>query len=425
MKLELPRGMRDRPPEEMLALQQVKDLLKGIFELYGYAPLETPIIERFDVLASKYTGGDEILNETFKLTDQGGRELGLRYDLTVPFARFVGMNPAMKMPFKRYHIGTVYRDGPIKLGRTREFYQCDVDVVGTKSMMADAEMVLIALRIMDTLKINATVKVNNRKLLDAIIVASGIPKEKAEQTILSIDKLEKISRKGVLDELKQKGVDAKAAGKVLDVVNVTGDNHARLNAVRTLVKECEGLDEVEQLLRLLADQRVVFEPSLARGLSYYTGTVFELWPQTDKVSCSLAGGGRYDQMIGSLLGHGDFPAVGISFGLEPISILLASQKKRTPTQIYIIPVSKDDDLIRHAVQTAELLRADGIRAEIDLAGKSVSKNLQYASAKGIPFVLFIGPDELEVGKFKLRDMESGKEDLLSMEAVIRGFTDRE
>ena len=184
MELQLPKGTRDFAPEEKIARDKVVNILKDVFELYGFAPLETPVIERFDVLSSKYAGGAEILKETFKLKDQGNRELGLRYDLTVPMCRFVGMNPNIKMPFKRYQIGEVFRDGPIASARYRQFTQCDVDVVSSSSMATDAEIVSLIYAAFKKLDFEVTIKVNNRKLLNDILDYCGIEKEKQEAAIL-------------------------------------------------------------------------------------------------------------------------------------------------------------------------------------------------------------------------------------------------
>ena len=184
MELQNAKGTKDIPPEEKIIKQKIVDTLKEVFELYGFNPIETPLLERYETIAAKYAGGAEILKETFKLKDQGKRELALRYDLTVPFSRFVGMNPNLKMPFKRYQIGRVFRDGPIKLGRYREFWQCDVDVVGTKSMKADAECLSIAKEAFKRLNLNVIIKVNNRKILDSMLEYAGVPKGKRTTTIL-------------------------------------------------------------------------------------------------------------------------------------------------------------------------------------------------------------------------------------------------
>ncbi|PIN81464.1 histidine--tRNA ligase, partial [Candidatus Woesearchaeota archaeon CG10_big_fil_rev_8_21_14_0_10_32_9] len=191
MKIQLAKGVKDINPEEKIKKNEIVQTIQKYFELYGYNPLDTPIIERFDVLASKYAGGSEILKETFKLNDQGERDLCLRYDLTVPFARYIATTPTIKLPFKRYQIGQVFRDGPIKAGRFREFTQCDADVVGSKDMLSEAELLKIASLVFNDLKIDVEIKVNNRKVLDAIMKKSGIPEDKWMSSILSLDKIEK------------------------------------------------------------------------------------------------------------------------------------------------------------------------------------------------------------------------------------------
>jgi histidyl-tRNA synthetase len=320
MELQLPRGMRDFPPEEKILRDEVISVLKGIFELYGFSPLETPVVERWEVLSAKYSGGEEILKETFKLTDQGGRQLGLRYDLTVPLARFVGMNPTIKRPFKRYQIGTVYRDGPIKKGRTREFYQCDADIVGSSSPLADAECVQLALDVFEKLGIDVEVKINNRKVLYELAQAAEIPEELTEAAILSLDKLEKIGPDGVLREMIERGIARVSAERFLSGAQD-----------REALKKGEGYRELEPVLSALQDPRVVWTPSLARGLSYYTGTIYEVYAKNSSVTGSLAAGGRYDNMIGQFLGGSEkIPAVGISFGLEPILEVL---KEKHPNRI--------------------------------------------------------------------------------------------
>ena len=205
MKLELAKGVKDIYPEEKILQQRVMDVFRRTFELYGYAPIETPLLEKYEVLASKYAGGSEILNEMFTLNDQGGRRLALRYDLTVPFCRFVGMNKTLKMPFKRYEMGPVFRDGPISVSRFRQFWQCDVDVVGIKSMKIDAEFVEIFNKVFEELGLNVEVRVNNRKILDAIMERLEI--NKPGEAILIVDKLDKIGVKGVSKELKEIGTE--------------------------------------------------------------------------------------------------------------------------------------------------------------------------------------------------------------------------
>jgi histidyl-tRNA synthetase len=409
MELQLPRGMRDFPPEEKILRDEVISVLKGIFELYGFSPLETPVVERWEVLSAKYSGGEEILKETFKLTDQGGRQLGLRYDLTVPLARFVGMNPTIKRPFKRYQIGTVYRDGPIKKGRTREFYQCDADIVGSSSPLADAECVQLALDVFEKLGIDVEVKINNRKVLYELAQAAEIPEELTEAAILSLDKLEKIGPDGVLREMIERGIARTSAERFL------------LGAQdREALKKGEGYRELEPVLSALRDPRVVWTPSLARGLSYYTGTIYEVYAKNSSVTGSLAAGGRYDNMIGQFLGGSEkIPAVGISFGLEPILEVLKEKHpnrimRKTVTQVYVIPFKT---LLAEGRAICQQLRRAGIKADMDFSAKGISDGLKYANAYEIPFVVIVGPDEVAAGKVKLRDMRSGEEKLLTVDEV--------
>ncbi|MBI5390988.1 histidine--tRNA ligase [Candidatus Woesearchaeota archaeon] len=419
MELQLAKGVKDYPPEEALLIKDLMAKLEATFRVYGFAPLETPHLERLDVLAAKYAGGAEILKETFRLKDQGGRELALRYDLTVPFSRFIGMNPTLKMPFKRYQIGTVFRDGPLKKGRMREFWQCDVDVVGTSSMMADAEMVLIAIDIFQQLGIPATVEVNNRKILDGILDAVKIPDDKKETVLVTIDKFKKITSDEICKEFTTKGISKEQQDKLLMLLKPEGNNGQKLSTIKKAVTSehgKQGIAEMEELMNYVGKQKgVAFSPSLARGLAYYTGTIFEAF--TEGFSSSLAGGGRYDTMIGSFLEHKrEYPAVGISFGVVPILAVLAPAfKSKTPTQVYVIPIG----VRAEALGVVQELRTAKIPTDVDLIGKNPSKNLEYANVQGIPFVLFIGEDELKKNLFKLKDMKTGKEELLKKEALVK------
>ncbi|MCS6903425.1 MAG: histidine--tRNA ligase [Candidatus Bipolaricaulota bacterium] len=410
MELQLPRGMRDFPPEEKILRDDVIATLKEIFELYGFSPLETPVVERWEVLSAKYSGGEEILKETFKLTDQGGRDLGLRYDLTVPLARFVGMNPTIKRPFKRYQIGTVYRDGPIKKGRTREFYQCDADIVGSSSPLSDAECVQLALDVFERLEIDVIVKINNRKILSAMARMAGVPEALTDAAILSLDKLEKIGPEEVIREMTERGINRISAERFLSGAQD-----------QETLKNSDGYHELEPVLNFLQDPRVVWTPSLARGLSYYTGTIYEAYAKESSVTGSLAAGGRYDNMIGQFLESTEkIPAVGISFGLEPILEVLKEQRRglpvrKTVTQAYVIPFKR---LLAEGRAICQQLRRAGIKTDIDFSAKGISDGLKYANAYGVSFVVIVGPDEIAQGKVKLRDMRSGEEQLLTVEALI-------
>ncbi len=409
VKLENARGTRDISGSDAILRQRIVSTLRGVFELCGYNPLETPSLERYETLASKYAGGEEILKEVFKLKDQGDRELALRYDLTVPLARFIASNPNLKMPFKRYAVGNVYRDGPLKLGRYREFAQCDVDVVGSGSMASDAEMVKIALAAFEKLELDVVVKVNNRKVLDALLEQAKVPEDKKEAVILIIDKLEKFGRESVEKELAGKEIPAAAILKLMQCLGIKGTNKEKVAKLRKVIGSCSGVDEVEKVLKLAGSRNVEFDISLARGLAYYTGTVFEVFLKKSGITSSVAGGGRYDRMIGSFVSNGrDYPAVGISFGLDVIADAMKLGKKETAKSVvmaFVISIGED----RRAAEVVEKLRKGGVNTDADYTGK-VGRAIECANYYGIPFVVFVGKKE---GKnVKVRDMRSGKERLV-------------
>ena len=421
MKLQLPRGTRDFAPEDKILRDMVVRVLKNVFELHGYAPLETPTFERFDMLSSKFTGGAEILKETFRFKDQGNRELALRYDLTVPFSRFIAMNPTMKFPFKRYQIGEVYRDGPVAVARFRQFLQCDVDVVGSKKMATDAEIIDLTKTVFEKLNLEVVIKVNNRKVLNDILGFCGVSEDGYETVILTLDKLEKFGDKVVKEELKKKGIELKIVNKILKLINISGTNGSKISKLKKELKG-EGITEIEKLFSFLKlmGTKAEFDVSLARGLSYYTGTVFEVVMKKSEIKSSVAGGGRYDEMIGSLIGGGEYPAVGISFGIDRICEVIKESNVdvvKTPVKVFVIPINTLDN----SLEIVQKLRKAGIETDVDLLDRSISKNLQYANSLEIPFVLIIGENELKKNKLKLKDMKSGKESMLSLTHVIDSF----
>ncbi|MBI2664476.1 histidine--tRNA ligase [Candidatus Woesearchaeota archaeon] len=409
------RGTRDVYGEDAIVRQQIVKTLREVFELYGYNPLETPSLEMYETLASKYAGGEEILKEVFKLRDQGNRELALRYDLTVPLARFVAANPNLKMPYKRYAIGSVFRDGPLKLGRYREFTQCDADVVGSASMASDAEMISIALDAFERLGPDVKVKVNNRKILDAILENAGVEKGKAEAAILSIDKLEKFGKEAVEKELAAKGINAAAIKKLMQSISVKGSNKEKIEKLKKIA-DSSSVEEIESVLKFAASKKVEFDIALARGLAYYTGTVFEVFLKNSEIKSSVAAGGRYDKMIGQFAQNKrEYPTVGISFGLDVIADAMKSAKKEagsSVTKAYIIAIGQE----KKAAEIVAKLRSQNINTDADYSGK-VGKAIEYADSSGIPFAVFVGKKEVAAGKIKVRDMKSGKEKMVKISAV--------
>lgn len=427
MTIEMAKGVRDFAPEDKIIRDDMVNKLVDIFQRYGYSPLETPSIERLDTLTAKFAAGTEsdAAKEIFKLTDQGNRDLGLRFDLTVPFSRFIALNPNLKMPFKRYEIGRVFRDGPIKLGRYREFWQCDVDIAGCSSVKAEAELILLALDAFKELGLDAYIEVNNRKLLYGIMDHFNIKRELRESVIITIDKIKKQGVQAVKKELLEKGIKEDVIEKIINIFQTQGTNQEIINIMRQSITSelgLEGVNEIDELfsyLRFIDSGKVKFNPSLARGLSYYTGTVFEGFLKDSKIKSSICGGGRYDNMIGMYAENArEYPAVGISFGLEPITDALklsGTEQRRSVTQLYIIPIKTFKESLVIAIK----LREAGLKVDIDLMDKGVSKNLDYANSLKIPFVAFIGDSELKEQKIKLKNMHSGKEQLVSLEDAYK------
>ncbi|MBT4434673.1 histidine--tRNA ligase, partial [Candidatus Woesearchaeota archaeon] len=419
--MQTAKGVSDTPPEEKIIKNQVLSTLTQVFELYGFAPLETPVIERFDTLAAKSGSGEDsdALKETFKLTDQGKRKLGLRFEFTTSLARYVAMNFNIKMPFKRYEFGPVFRDGPIKLGRYRQFWQCDADTIGTSSMLADAECVAMLSTAFNKLDFKFEIKVNNRKILNGIMNQAGIKDQK--EALISIDKLDKIGKEGVAKELKERGYKEPQIDKLFDLIlgKVT---LASLKKKITDEEGKEGLAELTELfsyVKKMGVKEAIFDISLARGQAYYTGTVIEAFLKKSKITSSIAGGGRYDDMIGGYMGGNRIvPAVGISFGIAPIMDALKMQqdlKTKTLAKVFVLPINA----LEESLEIVQELRNAGINTDISLGKKGVSKNLQYAAALGIPYVVIFGEKELAQKKVMLRNMESGKETLLSLKDVIK------
>ncbi len=418
MNIDTAKGVRDIPAEEKILKLRISNTVQSVFEVFGFNPLDTPIIERYDVLASKYAGGAEILKETFRLNDQGERDLCLRYDLTVPLARFIAMNPNTKMPFKRYQIGQVFRDGPIKLGRYREFTQCDVDVVGNKEMIAEAELLSIAKRVFEKLNLDVVIKVNNRKVLDAILTKVNVPEENRTAVILSLDKIEKIGKVSVSKELENIGLDEEMIETVFRLTEKQDENNLTIKALELELGE-EALKEIKELFKVLRimDVNAEFWPNLSRGLSYYTGTVFEVFASESAIKSSIAAGGRYDKMIGQFVGNNqEYPAVGISFGIDVIFEVLKlkeSKLRKSVAKVLVISIKTEEESIRLVSE----LRNNLIPSDLSLK-KGVSKGLEYASNYDVPYVVFVGENELKDNKYKLRNMESGEEELLDESSLI-------
>ena len=322
MKLINVKGANDSLPKQEIIKRKVINTLTNTFEKFGYLPLDTAILCHYDLLASKYSGGSEILKEVYTLKDQGDRELGLRYDLTVPFSKVISMNAGKEitLPFKRYEVGKVFRDGPVKAGRVREFYQCDVDVCGIEGSYIEAEMLSMTTLAYKKLGIDIYIEVNNRKLLEGFIIEAGIPKDLAGRVILSVDKLAKIGESGVRKELEEYQIEEEKLNKLFSYFKVTIETLDSLDITNDSF--IEGRNEIKELfsyINSLGLKECRFTPYLARGLEIYTGTVWEVFDEKQRLTCALGGGGRFDKIITNFIDDGNnYPAVGISFGIVPI-----------------------------------------------------------------------------------------------------------
>ncbi len=426
--LEL-KGTKDYLPREQLIRERISDVMRSNFMKYGYGPVETSILEHYEVAASKYAGGSEILKETYRLRDQGGRDLCLRYELTFKLGKLIAMNQNLKMPFKRYEIGKVFRDGPVRAGRLREFTQCDADVVGVKSVAADAELIRMTFDIFTELGLNVSVSVNNRKLLFGLFEHCSIPPGLHVEAALSLDKLVKFGEKSVRDEMAQKGIPADAAGKLMSLLNeaLHFDNYrGRIEFFGGILSDGigrEGIAELGELFDFLESfgpvHDVALLPTLARGLSYYTGPMWEVYVKEGQsnITSSLAAGGRWDGMIDHFVGGNKvFPATGMTFGLDVIYAVLEERKlhgfstmlPHVPL-VLIVPLKT----LKECLGMSGELRSRGISCDIAFE-KSIGKSFEYANRNGVPFVIVVGSRELETGKVTLHDMATGKEQVLDI-----------
>lgn len=409
MKLMNVKGTFDYLPKDMIIRNKITDTLRKNFEKYGYMPIETPMLNYFDLLSYKYDSKAEILNEIYHLTDQGERDLGLRYDLTVPFCKVVSLNKDLSMPFRRYEIGRVFRNGPVKLGRTREFYQCDVDVVGIDNRYIEAEQMLMAKKIYQDLGIDIEIKYNNRKLMSGLILLAGISDDKVDNIIGVIDKKEKISREELVKMLMDIESDNDKVNKLLDLFNKNLSEYQELVNENELINE--GVQELLEVNGYLKQLDIlddcIFTPTLARGLSIYTGIVFEFYDKEKRLNCAIGAGGRYNKIITNFIDNGNiYPAVGLSFGLEPIFVILKEQENRNNNiKLYMVPLDTNVETLKLATK----LRDEGINVLIEMNKKKVGKCFEYAEREQIPYVMIIGENEIISGIYKIKDMNKKEE----------------
>lgn len=406
------KGTFDSLPNEQIVKNEIISKLKNNFENYGYLPLETTILCNYDLLASKYAGGAEILKEVYTLKDQGNRDIGLRYDLTVPFSKVIAanVNKEISLPFRRYEIGKVFRDGPVKLGRNREFYQCDVDLCGISGIYPEIEMLLMASKCYKDLGIEIEIEWNNRKVLSGLIKECNIEEEYISRVILSVDKLAKIGEDGVIKELEELNINRDKLDKLFGYFKLNIDT--LINNFKDSTNEIlkEGISEIGELQAYINKfnlNECVFTPYLARGLEIYTGTIWEVFDKQKRITSSIGAGGRYDKIITNFIDDGNvYPAVGMTFGLVPIYEIMSLEKKNNSMyELYIIPM----DTKYESLLLAKKLRDNNIRVIIEMNNKKVKKAFEWANKNNIPFVTVIGDNEINTGIIKIKDMNESSE----------------
>ena len=418
------KGCADYSPREQFIRNYISDTLKKVFEKYGFKPLQTPILCYYDLLALKYDEENDILKEVYKVTDQGNRNLALRYDLTVPFAKYIAMNPNTKLPFKRYEIGEVFRNGPVKLGRDREFIQCDVDSVGIEGQLTEAEFIALYVEAYKNLNIDVIIKYNNRKFLSGIIIEAGIEEELVTDTITIIDKFEKMTKQELEKEFAKIGLTDEQIEKLFMYLNMDANQLINIESKNEVLTE--GINELntlkEYIEKLDLIDYVQFSPSLARGQEYYTGTVFEVYVKDGSITSSIGGGGRYDKMITDFIGNGTkYPAVGISFGLNVIYEILKNREEfaeKALTDIYIIPMGTEIECLK----IAQVLRKAGYKTEVEMKNRKMRKALDYANVEHIPYVFILGEDELNDNCITVRNMIEKTQAQISIANIVEEFT---
>ncbi|MBQ2393795.1 MAG: histidine--tRNA ligase [Alistipes sp.] len=431
-KPSIPKGTRDFSPIEMMRRQYIFDTIKRVFRLYGYAPLETPSMENLSTLLGKY--GDEGDKLLFKVLNSGDyaaglsdeevrmaskiSEKGLRYDLTVPFARYVVQHQSeISFPFKRYQVQPVWRADRPQKGRYREFYQCDVDVIGTRSLLCEVELVEIVERVFKALGIRVVLKMNNRKILYGIAETIGHADKMMDITV-AIDKLDKIGLDNVKAELRERGLEEEAIERLQPILQLDGTNAEKLNTLREVLSSSEeglkGLDEMATVLghveRLGVDLNVELDLSLARGLNYYTGAIFEV-KALDFAIGSISGGGRYDNLTG-IFGLQNVSGVGISFGADRIydvmlGLGLFPEELNSSTRAIFLNLGGEEEAA--SLRLLRQLRQEDIAVEIYPEAAKMKKQMEYANRRQIPYVVIIGSQELADEVATVKNMATGEQ----------------
>jgi len=447
MKPSMPKGTRDFTPKQTMRRNYIFDTIKKVFIKYGFQPIETPAMENLATLTGKYgEEGDKLL---FKVLNNGDflskantdaleskdstklipsiSKRGLRYDLTVPFARFVVMNQnELAFPFKRYQIQPVWRADRPQKGRYQEFYQCDVDVVGSDSLVFEAELTQIYDEVFAALNVDVEIKINNRKVLAGMAEAAGIADQFMDMTI-AIDKLDKVGMRGVRKEMASKGISEKAMDKVEQMLKVNS-----VEALKPLFADSEigqkGLEELSEVFEYLSmgkvKNKVIFDVTLARGLNYYTGCIFEVKADTitypNLKMGSIGGGGRYDDLTGGF-GMKDMSGVGVSFGAERIYDVMEELQlfpEAVEQNLQAIFIAFDEATFKYAFRCLNQVRAAGINTEIYPEPTKMKKQMKYANARNVPYVILVGSQEMESGELSFKNMITGEQEKLDVVEII-------
>jgi len=409
MKIQNVKGGYDFLPKEQKIRNYINEVLKETFMEYGYGSIETPILCYLDMLVDKYDENNDLLKEIYKLSDQGGRELGLRYDLTVPFAKFIALNKNnISMPFKRYEIAKVFRDGPVKVGRDREFTQCDADVVGIEGQFIEAELLSLYINAFKKLGIDIIIKYNNRNLMRGLIKETGVSEEQISKVITILDKMNKITEAELRTYLIEIAIENEQIDKLLMLFKMDVDKIKDMFNNSTNEELTLGIKEIDTLKgyieKLGYSEICKVDLTLARGQDYYTGNVFEVYDKSGYLTSSIGGGGRYDKMVTEYINDGEvYPAVGISFGLTSIYEILKTRddfKNASDIKFYIIPMGVDME----ALSLANTLRSYGYNVDVEMKGRKLKKSLDFANRENIPYVIIVGEDEVKSGKVTVKDM---------------------
>ncbi len=449
-KTSIPKGTRDFLPVEMLNREFIFDTIKTVFRKYGFLPIETPAMENLSTLMGKYgEEGDKLL---FKILNSGDflakaddkllseknsvkitrqiSEKGLRYDLTVPFARYVVQHRNdLVFPFKRYQIQPVWRADRPQKGRYREFFQCDVDVIGSDSLLNEFELIQIIDEVFNKLKINTVIKLNNRKILSGIAEIIGHA-DKIVAITVAIDKLDKIGLENVNKELLASGLPQEAIDKLQPVIQLSGTNNEKIEQLKQVLNNSEtglkGIQEIEIVLEYVnassIKTEVELDLTLARGLNYYTGAIFEVKAKDVQIG-SICGGGRYDDLTG-IFGLKDVSGVGVSFGADRIYDVLSQlnmfpQAAMNSTQVFFVNFGKKEEL--YCLSIMEKLRSKGVKTEIYPETAKMKKQMNYADKKQIPFVVLAGENEMNEQKLTLKDMKTGEQKVIGIDELLAEF----